>query len=115
MGWGSIAEKLNRTIGGYASEEEVTKEEAKAEPKVESAKKADPPIQAEQPTPETAKPSKDPMEWEPPIEHSIYDAPAITRQSIPVEDAPINVVKPKRGRKPKLEKAPKEEVAAVAT
>lgn len=114
MGWGSIAEKLNRTIGGYTSEEEVAKE-AKAEPKVESTKKADPPIPAEQATPETARPSKNPMEWEPPIEHSIYDAPAITRQSIPVEDAPINTVKPKRGRKPKLEKAPKEEVAAVAT
>jgi hypothetical protein len=116
MGWGSIAEKLNRTIGGYRPEvEEAKKPEAKAEPKVEATPKGQPPKPMAKPEPEVAKPSDAPKRWVPPTKNSIYDAPAITRESVPVGDAHVKASRPRRARKPKQESAQKEEVAAVAT
>jgi hypothetical protein len=116
MGWGSIAEKLNRIIGGYSSDEKVAEKlEAKAEPKVEATRKEQPPKPMAHPVPEAAKPSDDPMKWVPPNKNSIYDVPAITRESVPVEGAPVKTSRPRRARKPKQESAPKEQVAVVAT
>lgn len=116
MGWGSIAEKLNRTIGGYGSEEEKAKKlEEKAQPVTEAAPKGQPKPPVAQPREEKAKPPEDPAHWSPPVATSIYDAPAITRESIPAADAPVKPSRPRRARKPKQEAAPKEEVAAVAT
>jgi hypothetical protein len=116
MGWGSIAEKLNRTIGGYGSEEEkAEKLEAKAEPKAETPWRWRWEPEKTKSKPEKTKSSDDPMQWVPRTKNSIYDVPAITRESVPVEDAPVKASKPRRARKPKQESAPKEQVAAVAT
>lgn len=116
MGWGSIADKLNRTIGGYRSEEQEAKKlEEKAKPVTEAATKEQPKPPVAQPREEKAKPAENPAHWSPPVATSIYDAPAITRESVPAVDAPAKPSKTRRARKPKQEAAPKEEVAAVAT
>ncbi len=116
MGWGSIAKKLDRALGGYSSEEEeAAKSEAKAEPEVEAAPKEEQPMPTVREEPAKTNASEDPMKWAPSGTGSIYDAPAITRESVPVEDAPVKVSKPRRARKPKQAPAPTEEVAAVAT
>jgi hypothetical protein len=116
MGWGSIADRLNRTLGGYGSEEEEAKKiEAKVEPKAEATSKEQPSKPITEPEPQKIKTSDDPMQWSPPTMGSIYDAPAITRESIPVGDAPIKASQPRRARTPKQVSAPKEEVATLAT
>jgi hypothetical protein len=100
MGWGSFAEKLNRTIGGYDSDEKKNlSEEAASEIKVEPM--ILPPKPAVATLPENGMASADFKKWAPGKGNSIYDAPAITRDSMPVTNAPLSVSKPKKARKPK--------------
>lgn len=123
MGWGSVAEKLNKAIGGYDSAgEKAEKLETKAEPTTEKPwrwrwepEKTRPVPEKTKSEPEKTKPSDDPLQWAPRTKNSIYNVPAITRESVPVEDATVKASKPRRARKQKQESAPKEQVAAVAT
>ena len=110
-----MAERLNRTIGGYgpAAEESVnhTKE---AEPEIKVEPIEAPPMQPKGPSPENGGKAGS-SKWASSSGISIYDAPAITRESMSVANAAPSAPKPKRAKKPKQRHMAKEPVAATAT
>ncbi len=116
MGWGNFAEKLNRIVGGYGSDGEEKKElseEAVPEMKIESI--APQQKQVEGALPQNDRATGHSLKGLYGSANSIYDAPAITRDSMPVTNASLSTPKPRKARTPKKKLPEKEQVNAVAT
>jgi hypothetical protein len=116
MGWGSFAEKLNRTIGGYDSNEEEEKKlsegvvpEMKVEPMMP------PPKKAKEGLPENCVATGPSLKCASGGANSIYDAPAITRDSMPIDNTALSNRKPRKARKPKQKLSEEEQVPIIAT